>query len=237
MFIITISFFIQNRKYQQALKERELERLKKAQEIKELNAMMQGQEEERNRIAIDLHDRLGARLGAIQLLALKKGQKNLAISEMVEAAIKETREISHNLSTDMLTRYGLQNAIGDFVRTINESNAIEGDFTTTNLEERLPKQYEKAIFHIVLELVNNTIKHANASFFFIQITRYKNDIDLIYEDDGIGFDVKKTSFSGMGMQNLKSRVASIKGEINFYSILGEGIQVVMSASLNDGKDK
>jgi two-component system, NarL family, sensor kinase len=232
LFVVTILFFIQNRKYQQTLKGQELERLKKAQEIKELTAMMQGQEEERNRIAEDLHDRLGARLSAIKLLTLNNGQKNSALSEMVEDAIKETREISHNLSTDMLTRFGLPNAIGDFVRTVNESSQIEGDFTTTNLEERLPKVFEKTIFYIVLELVNNTIRHSGASSFFIQLTRYKNEIDLIYEDDGDGFDAKQTTFVGMGMKNLKARVESIKGKINFDSMPGKGIQVVMSASLD-----
>lgn len=233
LLIITILYSIQNKKYQQTLKEQELERLKKAQEIKELNAMMQGQEEERNRIAEDLHDRLGARLSAIKLLTLNNGQKNSTLSEMVEDAIKETREISHNLSTDMLTRFGLPNAINDFVRTVNESNQIEGDFTTTNLEERLPKVFEKTIFHIVLELVNNTIRHADASSFFIQLTRYNNEIDLIYEDDGSGFDAKQTTFTGMGMKNLTARVESIKGKINFDSMPGKGIQVVMSASLDN----
>lgn len=231
LLLITILYFIQFKKYQQSLKEQELERLKKAQEIKELNAMMQGQEEERNRIAEDLHDRLGARLSAIKLLTLNNGQKNSTLSEMVEDAIKETREISHNLSTDMLTRFGLQNAISDFVRTVNESNQIEGDFTTTNLEERLPKKFEKTIFHIVLELVNNTIRHSGASSFFIQLTRYNNEIDLIYEDDGAGFDAKKTTFIGMGMKNLSTRVESIRGKINFDSMPGKGVQVVMSASL------
>ncbi len=232
LFVITILFFIQNRKYQQTLKEQELEGLKKAQEIKELNAMMQGQEDERNRIAEDLHDRLGARLATLKLLTLNNGQKSSVLSEMVEAAIKETREISHNLSTDMLTKFGLQNAITDFIRTVNESNQIEGDFTTTNLEERLPKKYEKNLFHIILELVNNTIRHSGASSFFIQLTRYKNEIDLIYEDDGIGFDVKKTTFKGMGIQNLKSRVEAIKGKINIDSRHGKGIQVVISVSLD-----
>ncbi len=231
LFFIAILFFNQNRKYHQTLKVQELERLKKAQEIKELNAMMQGQEDERNRIAEDLHDRLGARLSAIKLLALKDGKKSLAISEMVESAIKETREISHNLSTDMLTRFGLQNAISDFVRTVNESNKIEGDFTTTNLEERLPKVFEKTIFHVVLELVNNTIRHSDASSFFIQLTRYQNEIDLIYEDDGSGFDAKKTSFEGMGIRNLTARVQSINGKINIDSMPGKGVHVVISASL------
>lgn len=232
LLVITILYFIQNKKYQQTLKNQELERLKKAQEIKELNAMMQGQEEERNRIAEDLHDRLGARLSAIKLLTLSNGQKNSSLSEMVEDAIKETREISHNLSTDMLTRFGLSNAISDFVRTVNESNQIEGDFTTTNLEERLPKVFEKTIFHIVLELVNNTIRHSGATSFFIQLTRYNNEIDLIYEDDGNGFDAKKTTFEGMGMKNLTARVESIKGKLNFDSMPGKGVQVVMSASLD-----
>ncbi len=231
LLIITVLYFIQRQKYQQSLKVQEIDRLSQAQEIKELNAMMQGQEEERNRIATDLHDRLGARLSTIKLLTLKNGQKNSTLTEMVEAAIKETREISHNLSTDMLTKFGLENAVSDFIRSVNESNKIEGDFTTTNLEERLPKKYEKTIFHIILELVNNTIRHSGATSFFIQLTRYKNEIDLIYEDDGKGFDAKKTAFKGMGIKNLIARVESIKGKINIDSKPGKGIHIVMSASL------
>lgn len=231
LLIITVLFFVQRQRFQQKIREKELDRLTKEQEIKELNAMMQGQEEERNRIAEDLHDRLGARLSAIKLLALSSPQTNPKLTEMLEESIKETREISHNLSTDMLTRFGLENAIAEVVRSINGSSKIEGDFTTTNLDERLPRDIEKSLYYIVLELVNNTIKHSGASSFFIQLTRFENEIDLLYEDDGKGFDFDKVSFNGMGMKNLKARVESIKGKLNIDTSPGKGLHVMVNVVL------
>lgn len=226
-----ILFFIQRQRLLQKLRDQELDRLKKDQEIKELNAMMQGQEEERNRIAEDLHDRLGARLSAIKLLSEQyKNGGSKQLTEMLEASIRETREISHNLSTDMLTRFGLGNALRDLISTVNSSNAIEGDFTTTNLESRLPVEIERPLYHMISELVNNTIKHAGASSLFIQLTKDDEDkiISLLYEDDGKGFDLEVAQRNGMGMKNLRARVEGLKGELSIDTSPGNGMHVMVS---------
>mgnify|MGYP002713094113 CR=1 FL=1 len=233
--IVIILFFIQRQRFNQKLRNQEMDRIRKEQEIKELNAMMQGQEEERNRIAEDLHDRLGARLSAIKLLSEqeKNGNTN-QLTEMLEASIKETREISHNLSTDMLTRFGLANAIRDLVNTVNSSNTIEGDFTTTNLEDRLPVELERPLFHMISELVNNTIKHAKATSFFIQLTRDddENVLSLLYEDDGRGFDFESVAKNGMGMKNLRARVEGLHGELTIDTSPGNGMHVMANIPMS-----
>ncbi|MCB0505974.1 MAG: sensor histidine kinase, partial [Cyclobacteriaceae bacterium] len=231
--IVIITFFIQRQRLLQRLRDQEVDRLQKEQEIKELNAMMQGQEEERNRIAEDLHDRLGARLSAVKLLA-EQGGNGKELSEMLEASIKETREISHNLSTDMLTRFGLANAIKDLISTVNASNKIEGDFTTTNLDQRLSVEIERPLYYMISELINNTLKHASATSFFIQLTKddEDNSLSVLYEDDGVGFEITSVSMKGMGMKNLKARVEGLKGKLTLDSSPGKGMHVMAQIPLN-----
>lgn len=224
LLVLTILFFKQHQYFQKKLKAKELERLKH-------QSLLQGQEDERNRIAKDLHDRMGARLSAIKLMTLTPKQSKTSITEMLDVAIDETREISHNLSTDMVTRFGLVSAINDVVIAINKSHIIEGKFITTNLEARLPRLVEKTLYHIILELVNNTIKHAAASTFFIQVAKYENDIDLLYEDDGKGFDLGKASLNGMGLKNLQTRAESINGTLLIDTSPGNGMHVAVNVKV------
>ncbi|WMN10701.1 sensor histidine kinase [Marivirga salinae] len=230
LIISTIWFFIQKQKYLKRLKNEEITNMKAEQELKELNAMMHGQEEERNRIASDLHDKLGARLSSIKLL-FQSSDKQIAaekVMENINEAIKETREISHNLSTDLLSRFGLETAIKDTIRTINEAERINADLAIYGLQKRLPLEVERNIYHVILELINNTIKHAEANNINLQISQAENEISVFYEDDGIGFDVQNVVDSGMGMRSIYARVNTINGAVYFNSKPGGGINVVMS---------
>ncbi len=230
LIVSTTWFFVQKQNYLKRLKNEEIANMKTEQELKELNAMMHGQEEERNRIASDLHDRLGARLSSIKLLFqsndLSIGAEK--VLENINEAIKETREISHNLSTDLLSRFGLETAIKDTVRTINEAEKIKTDLAIFGLQKRLPLEVERNIYHVLLELINNTIKHAEANSIHLQISQVENEINIFYEDDGIGFDVQNVADSGMGMRSIYARVNNINGAVYFNSKPGGGINVVMS---------
>ncbi|WMN06342.1 tetratricopeptide repeat protein [Marivirga arenosa] len=236
--ISTIWFFLQKQDYLKKLKNEEIANMKTEQELKELNAMMHGQEEERNRIASDLHDRLGARLSSIKLL-FQSGQngdseslrEKLLIN--INEAIKETREISHNLSTDMLSRFGLETALKDIVRTINDAEKINADLSIYGLQKRLSLEIERNIYHIVLELINNTIKHAEAQQISIQISLVDDEINLFYEDDGKGFDVQNVVDSGLGMRSIYARINTINGAVYFNSKPGQGINVVMNIPVKE----
>jgi signal transduction histidine kinase len=241
LIISTIWFFRQKQNYLKRLKNEEIANMKNEQELKELNAMMHGQEEERNRIASDLHDRLGARLSSIKLL-FQSSDLTVASEKVlanINEAIKDTREISHNLSTDLLSRFGLETAIKDTIRTINEAERIQADLAIYGLQKRLPLEVERNIYHVVLELINNTIKHAKSENISLQISQSENEINVFYEDDGIGFDVQNANDSGMGMRSIYARVNTINGAVYFNSSLGSGINVVLSipVSINYGSDK
>ncbi len=230
LMLSTIWFFIQKQKYLKQLKNEEIANMRTEQELKELNAMMHGQEEERNRIASDLHDRLGARLSSIKLLFQSSDIPAAAdkVLQNINEAIKETREISHNLSTDLLSRFGLETALKDTIRTINEAEKIKADLSIYGLQNRLSVDIERNIYHIILELINNTIKHAKANLINLQISQSENEINVFYEDDGVGFDVQIVADSGMGMRSIYARVNTINGAVYFNSKPGGGINVVLS---------
>lgn len=229
----TVFFFLQKQEYVKKLKNEEIATMKTEQELKELNAMMHGQEEERNRIASDLHDRLGARLSSIKLLFQSDDSQEmkLKVLESINEAIKETREISHNLSTDMLTRFGIDTAIKDIVRSINDAGQIQADFESYGLQERLPLEIERNIYHVALELINNTIKHAQASHLMVQISCVDDEINVFYEDNGVGFDPQQFANSGMGLRSIYARMNAIKGAVYVNSKPGKGINVVLSIPL------
>ncbi|WP_085517003.1 tetratricopeptide repeat-containing sensor histidine kinase [Marivirga sericea] len=238
LIISTIWFFLQKQDYLKKLKNEEISNMKTEQELKELNAMMHGQEEERNRIASDLHDRLGARLSSIKLLFQSEQNETASnlkgkLLDNINEAIKETREISHNLSTDMLTRFGLETALKDMVRTINEAEKIKAELAIYGLQARLPLEVERNIYHIALELINNTIKHAEAESITLQISQAEEEINVFYEDDGKGFDVQNVVDSGMGMRSIYARVNTISGAVYFNSKPGKGINVVMTIPVKE----
>jgi signal transduction histidine kinase len=238
MVVSTVFFFLQKQDYVKKLKNEEIANMRREQELKELNAMMHGQEEERNRIANDLHDRLGARLSSIKLLfqSEKSFDIKFKVLDSINEAIKETREISHNLSTDMLTRFGLETAIKDTVRGISDTGQIQVDFVSYGLQERLPLEVERNIYHVTLELINNTLKHANARNIMIQISCVDDEINVFYEDDGKGFDVKEVMDAGMGLRGMYARMNSINGVANVNSKPGSGLHVVLSIPLNTDID-
>ncbi|MBK6267440.1 tetratricopeptide repeat protein [Marivirga sp. S37H4] len=231
--VSTVFFFLQKQDYVKKLRVEEIATMKTEQELKELNAMMHGQEEERNRIANDLHDRLGARLSSIKLLFQSDDSQEmkLKVLDSINEAIKETREISHNLSTDMLTRFGIETAIKDTVRSINDAGKIQADFVSYGLQERLPLEIERNIYHVTLELINNTLKHANANHLLVQISCVDDEINVFYEDDGDGFDLNKVEGSGMGLRGIYARMNSIKGAVYVNTKPGKGLNVVLSIPL------
>ncbi len=238
LIVSAIFFFLQKQEYVKKLKNEEIASMRREQELKELNAMMHGQEEERNRIANDLHDRLGARLSSIKLLFQSDESAGIKfkVLDSINEAIKETREISHNLSTDMLTRFGIETAINDTIRSINDSGQIKADFVSYGLQQRLPLEVERNIYHVILELTNNTLKHANANNIMIQISCVDDEINVFYEDDGVGFELKESKDSGMGLRGIYARMNSVKGVANVNSKPGKGLNVVLSIPLQTDID-
>ncbi|MUP15008.1 PAS domain S-box protein [Ancylomarina sp. M3P] len=216
-------------------------------ERKVLNAVIETEENERRRFAKDLHDSIGPLLSSINLYlsALKqtdeaeKKQSIIKVSrEAVNEALVSIKEISNNLSPHILSDFGLEKAINSFTQKLQVSERINISFHAENLNERLNEQVEVVIYRVVTELIHNTIKHAKAENIEINLSREKDELKLIYIDDGIGFDTRKLESdktNGMGLYNILSRVRSLNGTHKIKSnLVNGGMMAVLSVKLESG---
>ncbi|MEM8846867.1 MAG: sensor histidine kinase, partial [Bacteroidota bacterium] len=218
------------------LRESELERLKQEQQTKIYSAMIEGQEKERKRLAIDLHDGLGGRLSGISLnlSKLDKDQpmeypkKRLRkVVDDLDASLQELRTIARNLMPETLVKFGLKAALKDYCSNMT------GTSTTVTLqyygdEDGIPMAQQVTIFRIIQELINNAVKHAGASEVLIQYIRDGKQIHITVEDNGIGMPdeaLNENKGKGMGLGNLRTRVAYLKGKLDFHSDKAEGTTV------------
>lgn len=213
-------------------------------ERKVLNAVIETEETERKRFAKDLHDSIGPLLSSINLYlsALKqtdeseKKESIIKVSrEAVNEALVSIKEISNNLSPHILSDFGLEKAIDSFTQKLQISERINISFHADNLNKRLNEQVEVVIYRVVTELIHNTIKHAKAENIEINLSREKDELKLIYIDDGIGFDIRKLESGkakGMGLYNILSRVRSLNGTHKIKSnIVNGGMMAVLSVKL------
>lgn len=231
---------------QQRRKERKYEQemvaLKHKQEADIYSAMIEGQEKERKRLAIDLHDGLGGRLSGISLnlSKLDKDEPNNYPKKALQKVIKdldtslsELRSIARNMMPETLMKFGLEAALKDYCSSMNNAQ------TTTTLqfygeENDIEIGQKVTIYRVIQELINNAIKHAKASEILVQFIRENDQIDITVEDNGVGMseEVIEIGTDGMGLTNLRTRVAYLKGNLEFHSELNEGTTVNVNLNIN-----
>lgn len=230
---------------QKLLSEQRISQLEKEKEVMSLQSMLFAQEEERQRIARDLHDSIGALLSAakLHLSNIEDEVKRLneldflkSTEEAIDRASKEVRRVAHDMMPGVLMRLGLTEGIEDFVERLRNHTKISISFTHDTFDSRLPNKHEVMIYRIIQELANNTIKHAEASEIKLMLKRTHNAIVIDYRDDGKGMDVglfeDERSF---GLNSLRSRVSFLKGDLSLSSDPGKGVHFeVEIPAPNDG---
>jgi signal transduction histidine kinase len=205
-----------------------------------LNAVINAEERERERISKDIHDGLGPLLSTIKLYVneLESGdtepeekQEMLKhTNELINEAISSTRSISNNLSPRLIMDFGLVKAIESFCKKVNLVNKTRIDFDNNLAGERFDQTLEIVLYRVVTELINNSLKHAEAQKIGISLERLGEVLQLTYLDDGIGFDKEKVLNSdtgGMGLKNIISRLRSVNGNYRIHSRPGAGTLVVV----------
>ena len=201
-----------------------------------MQSMLEGQEIERERIAKDLHDSLGGLLSTIKLQFDSVKTKVEPVTElseyksankMLDTAVAEVRSISQNLQPGALVKLGLIAALKDLFNRFDDEHYPDIDFQYYNLPEKIDTMVSLSIYRIIQELLHNTIKHAKANEILIQLNKEDDELVIQYEDDGKGFDIVNLQRKGMGLENIKSRVNYLKGEISFDAKEGEGTSVLI----------
>lgn len=223
--------------------QQESDRLRKEKEVAELIATLDSQEKERHRIARDLHDGLGSMMSGIssQIEYLRSlpaesitqhPQLN-QLKELVKEASAELRRTSYELMPAKLLRQGLEPAIRDLCFNLLVKNGIEPTMEVNTELTSLTSEEQLTLYRIIQELLNNIVKHAEARNVLIQFTRFENEISLVIEDDGKGFDVDvKRQDGGLGLGSLGSRVSLLNGFLDIGSKINEGTTVTINFMLS-----
>lgn len=229
--VVVFVVFYQRRLYDQRMK---VAAMRSSQKKEQLHAALTAQEQERARIAKDLHDEVGATLSTAKLLLSnlpgRETEMHRSIESLVTRSIGNLRSISHNLLPPNLQDFGLVKTIEAHGKLLKQGSGIEIDFRH-NLISRLDEAIEVQLYRIVQELINNTLKHAEASSITLSLLKDGDKISLQYKDDGKGFDQKKVMQNGLGLRNLENRMEMLSAEGDIYSKPGEGTGFNMSLNL------
>jgi two-component system, NarL family, sensor kinase len=223
-------------KQQQSLQQQKITELEKDKQLLTVDAMLKAQEDERSRIAKDLHDGLGSMLSGAKLsfINMKDNmvltQENILHFErsiaMLDNTIGELRKVAHNLMPEAVVKFGLDEALKDFCNTIQSSSKLTIIYQQFGEDRKLNSAAEVTIYRIVQELVNNALKYSGAKQIIVQLTKNHVKVGVAVEDDGKGFDIKLLDEKkGAGINNIKYRVNYFKGTFDIISSPGNGTSV------------
>ena len=206
--------------------------MKLANQKRVFQATIETQEEERNRIAQDLHDDISAKLNVVNLHAnmlmegkLSQEESQTALSNIIgvtNRVLNSSRQIAHNLLPPILEKFGLFAALEELMEEFSTTKKLIITYDI-NYEIALNKKQELHLFRIMQELLNNSIKHGKATRAFVEIKEDLDTLQINYTDNGIGFQVKQAlRQNGLGLKNIKSRLAMLDGHLNIKSQQGKG---------------
>jgi len=223
----------------QKLHEQQLREIKKERKLLAAQSVLKGEEEERNRLARDLHDGVGGLLWGIKLsMSSMKGNVFLPeesaksfsnVITQLDQSIAELRRVSHNMMPEALIKFGLKEALENYCEMVNHSKQIRVQLQTYGMDTRMEQSVEIVIYRIIQELLTNTIKHAEAKNVLIQLVREEHRFNLTVEDDGKGFTVQEIQ-DGAGLANIRARAAYLNGSVDIVSAKGEGTSVHVEGS-------
>ena len=230
-----------NYQHKQLLQRQRILELEKEKQLNAAEAVLKGEEQERRRLAKDLHDGLGGMLSGIKF-SLQHMQRELpndaqpAIDrslDMLDSSISEMRRVAHNMMPEVLMRFGLDKALQDYCHSIREHGQLQLVYQSSGLDQmEKGTSIDITVYRIVQELMNNIVKHAQAKNALVQATFLEDKLTITVEDDGVGFEPDKTNEKGIGWTNILSRVAFLNGQIDVKSGTGEGTSVLVELPAN-----
>lgn len=206
-------------------------------------AILDAEEKERRRIAQDLHDGVGQLLSAAKLNLSNLDSKLIAQTEeqkaamqnalnLVDDSVKEVRLVSHNMMPNTLIKLGLGSAVREFITKLGNAPNLKIDLEIVGLDTRLENQVETVLYRVIQEIINNIIKHAKASHISMQLIRHETEMNVMIEDNGIGFDTSRLeNFEGIGLKGIQTRIEFLNGSVHFDSSIGRGTTVIIDIPL------
>ncbi len=216
---------------------------RKLLEKKIISTVINTEQKERKKFAADLHDELGPILSTIKLysnLLLDKDIQDKKIKTIIkdidniaDLAITTAKDLQNRITPTILQDFGLASAISEFCNYIKKAKSIDIKLNTAEYSPAKDKFVETVIFQICKELINNTLKHAEASEINIELKSKNNQIIFYYRDNGKGFDVNKNleNSQGIGLNNIITKIKTINGQCDFFSRQGKGMFVLIAIKI------
>lgn len=230
LLLVSIWRYRTRMKHQSAITQRELQLQEEANQL-----ILEAQEEERHRIARDLHDGIGQQLMAIRIEwfnFLKKQELEEESSELQESFSQladDIRSLSHQMMPKALQHLGLVAAVEDLVQGVKERMGMEIEFDCFNLKDAYEAQVELTLYRILQEALSNIVKHSKAHAVSIQLYEKSNAVILMIEDDGKG--IENLGDKGAGLYNMETRVKLLNGVLNIESEAGMGTIIFVKIPL------
>jgi signal transduction histidine kinase len=224
------------------IKNQELAERLKTQELNGIDAIIDAQEEERTRIANDLHDNLGSRIATLKLFINeignpeknddvdKRKQRMEKLKVLADETYNEVREIAHNKYSGALINKGLIPSMKMIASQISNTEKLKVEVININVNQRIKNNIEIQVFRIIQELLTNIIKHADASEAIIQFSEDDNILNVMVEDNGRGFNLNETKF-GFGLTNIEKRVENINANFIIDSAQENGTTIILNIPL------
>ncbi|MFI2741921.1 sensor histidine kinase [Zhouia sp. PK063] len=225
------------------LQQQRIDNLMKEHELLGIDAMLEGQEKERKRIAMDLHDNLGSTLATLKLhfhnLKVRRDrlqeEENAILQktdDLIDEAYQQVRSMAHAKNAGVQANEGLLPTVKNFAAKVSIANKLIIEVEDDGMDERLENGLEIAIFRIIQELITNVIKHSGAKEAIVHLTHHGDSINIMVEDNGHGFDTNLIiNTDGMGLHNIQKRVEHLGGEFNIESINYKGTTVIIDIPL------
>ncbi|MCH4896599.1 sensor histidine kinase [Marinilabiliaceae bacterium JC040] len=221
---------------------KDLDLIRERSEQKLLSAVIRTEENERKRFAKELHDGIGPLLSVAKMLLSgisydKTSDMNTKIvdntSQVIDEAIVTVREISASLSPHTLNHFGLKIALESLINKLKPVKDLTFNFETNIGKSRINYNIEVIIYRVLCELINNTIKHADATLVNIVLNLDKPILHIEYSDNGIGFNSSSNSIisNGIGLDNIINRLESVNGDIELQSEEGKGMKAIIDVSI------
>lgn len=240
--ILLIGFLIyRNLKHRQTIQKQKIIELEAEKQLTATEAVLRGEEQERSRLAKDLHDGLGGMLSGVKL-SFNAMKENLIMTpenarafeksiDQLDNSIREMRRVAHNMLPENLLKYGLNSALKEFCIELNRTSSLEARYQSIDMDQyQFSQEISIASYRIIQELANNALKHSEGKNLLVQV-HFSEDEKMLHitvEDDGKGFDATKLADSdGIGWRNIQNRVQLIKGKIDLNSGAGKGTSVLI----------
>ncbi|HEY4285597.1 MAG TPA: sensor histidine kinase [Puia sp.] len=252
LLLLVFSLFLLYRNKQRLARQQEEDHRQKLKDIEQqqqlaiYNAMLKGQEQERNRLARDLHDGLGGMLAGVKMKlsafadSAWPGKEERKRSDMdlykvitqLDLSVQELRRIARDMMPETLLQFGLEPALKELCSSL-QTPALQVEFQGYGISRSITPPGQAAIYRIVQELLSNAIRHASATSILVQCSQNENIFFISVEDDGRGFQPEQHKGDGIGLSNVGNRVNFLKGKMDIHSVPGEGTTINIEVHVHE----